>query len=85
LKHALDFSVRIGTKIYAAEDGEVIAVKVDSKYGGPEEKYDHKKYLNYIEIKHKNNEYGEYGHLKYKGAAVKIGQYVKAGDLIGWR
>ena len=83
LSHALDFLCRIGTQIFAAQSGKIVWIKDNSKVGGT----DRKKYLelgNRIVIKHRFNEYTAYEHLKYKGVAVKIGQKVKKGQLIGY-
>jgi len=67
-----------GTPIYAAQDGVVIyAQGKHSKYG--------KKYIhmwNGVEILHKNLEVSDYVHLKYKGVVVKVGEYVRKGQLI---
>ena len=83
LKHSIDFLLPLGTKIYVAQDGEVIDVKDDSNKGGPEDKYNYAKFLNMITIKHRNNEYSEYSHIKYRGALVKVGQKVSIGEPIG--
>lgn len=84
LKYAIDFDIPIGTEIVAAYEGIVMQVKDDSKKGGFKNKYNNLKYLNFIIIKHKNNEYSEYSHLKYKGSLVKKEQKAKAGDVIGY-
>jgi len=82
-KHAIDFPIPEGTRILAAKSGKVIAVKDDSKEGGHTKKYKDPKYLNFISIRHTNNEISEYAHLKFRGAKVKIGDKVKTGQLIG--
>lgn len=80
--NALDFGMPEGTSIYAAKDGIVVEVKGDSKIGGPDESL--RKYCNVVRIKHENEEYSGYVHLKYKGICVKKGQRVKEGELIGY-
>ena len=80
--NALDFSMEEGTPVYAAADGVVVQVKDDSKKGGPKESL--RLEANLVRIKHKNEEYTDYGHLKYKGIVVKPNDSVKAGDLIGY-
>lgn len=82
LKHAVDFTCDEGTEILAAQDGEVVWVKQDSKIGGPDKKYWYDG--NRIVIKHNNKEYSGYEHLKYKGAKVKVGDKVKKGQIIGY-
>ena len=84
LKHAIDFPLKEGTEVLAALDGEVIEVKADSHEGGLEKKYIGNKYLNFITIKHANEEYSQYAHLRHNGACVKVGQKVKAGQVIGY-
>lgn len=82
-EHAIDFVLPEGTELLAAEDGIVLEVKDDSSKGGLEEKYDDEKYLNFIKIKHENNEVSEYSHVKHKGALVKKGDRVEKGQVIG--
>jgi len=77
-----DYSIE-GKPIYAAADGEVVHIKDDSQEGGS----DIKKYSgkgNGVLIKHVNDEFSYYEHLKYKGAVVKKGDKVKTGDLVGY-
>ena len=81
-KHAIDFILPVGTKILAPRNGIVTDIKVDSKEGGWEPKYNNIKYLNYMTVKHSNGEYSQYVHLKYRGALVKLGQKIKAGQPI---
>ena len=82
LKYAVDFIIPIGTPIKAALSGMVVDVKQDSSRGGKSKYFD--KYGNYIEIKHKNNEYSIYEHVKKNGALVKIGDKIKTGQLIAY-
>lgn len=84
LKHSLDFLLPENTKILAAYKGKVIDVKVNSNKGGLDQKYLGNKYLNFITIKHSNEEYSQYAHLKHNGSKVKVGQKVKAGEVIGY-
>ena len=82
-KHAIDFAIDFNVQILAILDGEVIDVKDDSNEGGSDEKYATDiKYLNYITIKHANNEYSQYGHIEHKSSLVKKGSKVKKGDPI---
>ncbi|MFH1608039.1 MAG: M23 family metallopeptidase [archaeon] len=84
LEHGLDFLLPENTEILASQKGEIVDVKVDSNKGGFEDKYMGNKYLNFITIKHSNEEYSQYAHLKHNGAKVKVGQKVKAGKVIGY-
>ena len=76
LKNAIDFSIPEGTEIIAAYDGVVKQLKADSQRGGFEEKYNDLKYINFIIIKHENNEYSEYSHLRFKGALLQSPTYI---------
>lgn len=80
-KYSVDLFVPIGTEVFAAADGIVLDVKSDSNEGGYAKSYEDKE--NFIEIRH-GNEYSSYCHLKQGGVTVKIGDVVKAGDLIGY-
>ena len=82
LKNAVDFIIPENTKIFASLNGIVVDVKDNSNIGGKNKKFD--KYGNYIEIKHKNNEYSIYEHLKKNGSLVKVGDNVKTQQLIGF-
>ena len=70
------------TPIYASLSGKVVFVKNDSKIGGNDEKYS--EFGNRIVLKHSNNEYSAYEHLKHKGTVVIKNQIVKTGQLIGY-
>ena len=79
-KYAVDFKMKIGTKIYASRDGIVVNTKNNgSKHGS-------KKYIkeaNFITIKHNDGTYAKYAHLKKGGVRVKVGQKIKRGQFIG--
>lgn len=82
-RHAADFICPVGTPVRAALGGTVADVKQDSRSGGASERRFAGK-ENYVEIRHKNGEYSIYEHLKYKGARVRKGERVKAGQVIGY-
>lgn len=82
LKHAVDFICKEGNKIFASASGVVVDIKQNSNIGGKTKEYD--KYSNYIEIKHKNEEYFIYEHIKKNGSVVNVGDIVKSGQLIGY-
>jgi murein DD-endopeptidase MepM/ murein hydrolase activator NlpD len=78
---ALDFKVKQGTRICAARSGIVTAASGNSNKGGLNEKY-----LgdgNHVIIAHEDGSSAMYWHLQYLGVFVKVGDTVKAGDLIG--
>ncbi len=81
-KDAIDFILPEGTKLFAVKAGVVVEIKVDSKEGGADPKYNNIKYMNYITVQHSNGEFSQYIHLKYKGALVKVGDKIKQGQPI---
>lgn len=80
--YAVDFSVPIGTPIYAAREGEVVGLDVSNALGGASPEF--RPYMNYINIRHADGTLGNYCHLKQGGAAVKIGDSIKKGQLIAY-
>jgi murein DD-endopeptidase MepM/ murein hydrolase activator NlpD len=78
---ALDFKVKEGTTLCAARDGVVTASYGDSKIGGSNMKYINDG--NHIIIEHSDGSRALYWHLQYKGNLVKVGDTVKAGQVIG--
>jgi len=82
LKESVDFICALGTPVYAAADGKVIYVKVDSDVGGVGQEFE--EYGNGIEILHENDEYSWYEHLQKDGAVVEVNDEVKQGQLIGY-
>lgn len=67
--NGIDYACAIGTPVYAVADGTVQNAKDGGSYG------------NYIDIWH-GDAGSLYAHLK--SFVVKVGQQVKAGDLIGY-
>ena len=80
LRNAIDFIVDENTPVLAAADGLVIFVKVDSDIGGSTPIYWN--HTNFIVIMHSNGEYSRYDHLGYNSSKVRVGQYVRAGEVI---
>jgi murein DD-endopeptidase MepM/ murein hydrolase activator NlpD len=81
-RHAVDFSVPVGTAIYAARSGKVVALKASGVRGGFDRSYG--KDANYIVIEHDDKTFGKYYHLKQHGVVVNVGQKVAQGELIGY-
>ncbi len=79
---AIDFTMPIGTEVYAIRDGIVIDVKEDSNKGCPSDEC--LKMGNFVTILQSDNSFAEYYHLKKNGAAVHLGDKIKTGDLIGY-
>ncbi len=75
-RYAIDWRMRVGTRILAARGGVVVGTRDDSKFGkGGEE--------NFIWIQHSDGTVGHYLHLKQGGVLVSEGQEIRAGDAIG--
>jgi hypothetical protein len=78
---SLDFKMKPGTKIFAAREGIVTAVKEDAETGGLKDEYLNNG--NHIVIRHADGSNGGYWHLQKEGALVNIGDTVQKGQLIG--
>jgi murein DD-endopeptidase MepM/ murein hydrolase activator NlpD len=78
--HAIDFTMEEGTPVCAAREGLVIFIKDNSNKHGKTIKY--QEYGNYITIYHKDGTMANYFHLKKNGSKVKVGDKVKAGEVI---
>ena len=65
-----DFAAPVGTPIMSTANGRVIASRYKKGNG------------NYVKIKHNNTYSTQYLHMKKR--KVKVGDYVKQGDIIGW-
>lgn len=71
--HGVDYAAPLGTPVHTVGDGKIIAKAWDKKGGG-----------NYIKIKHNGTYTTGYLHLNGFAKGIKIGDYVKQGDLIGY-
>ncbi len=71
-----------GTPVLASREGTVVGIRDDSNEHGLTDEFRSKS--NVVVIEHEDGTLAEYVHLKYQGAAVKLGQSVKTGDLIGY-
>jgi len=78
---SLDFKMKKGSKICAARSGWVIEARGDSDKGGLKE--ENLADGNYIIILHADSSVSKYWHLQKDGVYVKVGDYVKQGDVIG--
>jgi murein DD-endopeptidase MepM/ murein hydrolase activator NlpD len=81
-QYAVDFGMKVGTKIYASRAGIVVMIKNDGYKSGNNKKF--AKDANFITIKHNDGTYGKYVHLKKGGVKVKLGQKVKRGEFLGY-
>lgn len=81
-KAAIDFKMKVGTPVYAARSGIVIATKSDSDAGGFNKKY--RPEANYVMIQHEDSTRASYRHLRFDGVLVTQGQYITSGQQIGY-
>lgn len=83
IKYAIDFVVPADTPVLAIKSGKVTNLKNDSNEWGLDfNKYADK--VNFVEIEHENETFAEYFHLGKDKVKVKIGDKIKAGDLIAY-
>jgi len=81
-QHAVDFSMPDGTPVYASRGGIVVGIREHHDRGGPIKDFAH--FANHVLIRHQDETIGEYHHLEKNGAAVKTGDRVRRGQLIGF-
>lgn len=81
-QYAIDFAMKIGTKIYAARDGIVVRTRADSNRVGTTREY--AKDGNFITIEHEDGTLATYYHLQQNGVVVKVGEKVAQGELLGY-
>ncbi|RED91585.1 M23 family metallopeptidase [Marinoscillum furvescens] len=79
-QYALDFHMDTGTKICAIRDGKVMNVVQKHNRGCPDKSCG--QYNNFVQVMHADGSIADYSHLQKNGALVKIGDEVKAGDVI---
>jgi murein DD-endopeptidase MepM/ murein hydrolase activator NlpD len=80
-EYAVDFLMPTGTTVCAARGGVVAGLRSDSNEGGPDESFED--CANYVLIRHSDGTYAEYAHLEENGVAVRLGDEVSAGQVLG--
>jgi len=81
-RFAIDFTMPIGTPVHAARTGRVIqVVQTFDQRGQVEEMLTQ---ANRIVIQHDDGTLAIYAHLDKDGSTVKVGQFVKVAQLIGY-
>jgi murein DD-endopeptidase MepM/ murein hydrolase activator NlpD len=81
-EYAVDWTMPVGTPIFAAREGVVVGAKSDSNQGGPDRKF--ADLGNFIFIRQADGTIAEYYHLRQGGAAVKVGAQVSRRQVIGY-
>lgn len=81
MKYAVDFTMPEGTDVCAARDGVVAQTIGKYKIGGNNPALMSR--ANTITIVHQDGTIAQYSHLQFGGVKVKVGDRVKAGQIIG--
>jgi murein DD-endopeptidase MepM/ murein hydrolase activator NlpD len=81
-RNAVDIPMPEGTPILAARAGIVFMTVAENDAGGADEAYRSK--ANVVRVLHADGTVGNYVHLMHEGVAVKNGERVEAGKLIGY-
>lgn len=81
-ENALDFSMPVGTPIYAARDGWVIDLVEHNNRNCPDASCG--QFNNYLLVYHSDGTFAEYTHIKQNGALPKVGDRVEIGQLIAY-
>jgi len=80
---AYDFSMNVGTPLWASKSGTVALIKENSSLGACNSSYAN--YANYVVINNDGDDSATlYLHLNTNGVSVNLGQHVNQGDLIGY-
>ncbi len=79
---SVDWTMPVGSTVLAAREGVVVAVRSDQQGGGTAEEFAER--VNQVVVEHADGTLAEYLHLRYRGVAVKLGQRVATGDLLGF-
>ncbi len=80
--YAVDWEMPEETPVRAARGGRVVGVRDSFREGAPKDSL--RDFANFVMIKHDDGTIGEYDHFRKDGVIVKVGDEVRAGDLIGY-
>lgn len=81
-RNAVDIPMKEGTPVLAARGGVVFQTVASNEAGGTDEIYRSK--ANVVRVLHADGTIGNYVHLMHEGVAVKVGEQVEAGKLLGY-
>jgi hypothetical protein len=79
-EYSTDWKMPEGTPVLAAREGIVVALKDDSEKGGAQRSFED--CANMVTIQHVDGTMAHYCHLSPRSAKVRVGQKVRAGDLL---
>lgn len=77
---SIDYAVALGTPVYAAADGVVTRVRDNLDRYGNDPSFGQQ--VNYVTVRHQNDELSEYLHLAKGSAQVMVGESVRAGQVL---
>ena len=81
-QYSFDFEMPIGTPVHAARGGKVVFVV--EKFTAKGQTTEFISRGNYVILQHQDGTYAIYAHLEKAGGAVKVGEKVRAGQLIAY-
>lgn len=81
---AIDWGMPEGTPVTAAREGTVVAFKDDATESGLDPDFKVLEKANWVVVRHPDGTLGCYFHLKPHGVAVRAGQGVRRGTLLGY-
>lgn len=80
--HAVDIAMPEGMSVLAARAGIVESVQAAHGANGEEAPLTYEG--NFVRVRHADGTLALYAHLRYEGIAVKVGDAVEAGQLVGY-
>lgn len=80
-RYAVDWRMAAGTEVCAAREGKVVYTVDRFTRGAADRSLLYS--ANFITIRHADGTCGDYVHLQRGGVRVRVGQWVRAGDVIG--
>ena len=81
-REAVDIPMREGTPVLAARAGIVFMTVAENDAGGTDESFRSK--ANVVRVLHEDGTIGNYVHLMHEGVAVKNGERIEPGKIIGY-
>ncbi len=82
--YAVDVNMPEGTPVLAMREGRVVATHAAAVGGGLGKEWWGAGKANFVIVRHADRTLGDYWHLRTGGVAVKVGQDVKRGEVLGY-
>ncbi len=80
--HAVDIAMPADTPVLAAREG--IVDGTEARFAGDPDEEPLTPYGNFVRVRHADGTVALYAHLRYAGVAVRVGERVEAGRLLGF-